>query len=489
MQQARQNIAGKQAAPPAGMSSQRPVRGQDVRGRDVRGRDVRGKDVRGRDVRTVQGTVNRDPRRSAAGGRAVSASDAAVRGAVRRPVQNNAAQKRKKSEKKAKDPNRIKFWSFEGKADVPMLAITLVLLACGITAMFSAGHALAYKENDDSFYYIKHQLPAAGMGLIGMFALMLFDYRYLRHEFTTRGGHQFTLSHIILAAMLILNALCLPFGVSNKLDGQKRWLRIPVFGTFQPSDLLKIAVIIFFAYYIQKHKDVIRKFRYGLLRPGLLFLVLVVILFGIQTHLSALLIVFMTCAVMLFVGGINMKPAVLAAALAVLVIIVAVQFSDFSYFTERIDYMDPLSEPWDRSYQNYQSALAIGSGGLWGKGFGNSSQKYYYLPEAQNDFVYAIWVEEFGLIGGVIVILLFMVFIFRGFCIARNAEDRFGSLLATGITFQIGVQALLNIGVNLCCVPNTGISLPFFSYGGTALMIQLWEMGLLLSVSKRAKLR
>lgn len=436
--------------------------------------------------------ANGGARRPVSGERA-AANSAAVRmtpGRVQRNAPNVRDNKAAKAGKqKSKNPNRIRFWSFEGKADVPMLAIILVLLALGVTAMFSAGHALAYKENDDSFYYIKHQLPAAGLGLIGMFALMLFDYRYLRREWTTKGGHTFTLSHIILVLMFILNALCLPFGVSNGVDMQKRWLRIPVFGTFQPSDLLKIAVIIFMAYYIQKNKDVIRKFQYGIVRPLVLFFALVVVLFGIQTHLSALLILFMTCAVMLFVGGINMKPAIVAAVMAAVVIVIAVQFSDFSYFTDRIQFMDPLSEPDRRSYQNYQSALALGSGGIWGKGFGNSSQKYNYLPEAQNDFVFAIFVEEFGLIGGVIVILLFMLFIFRGFIIARNAEDRFGSLMATGITFQIGIQALLNIGVNLCCVPNTGISLPFFSYGGTALMIQLWEMGLLLSVSKRAKLR
>ncbi|MGN0683494.1 MAG: FtsW/RodA/SpoVE family cell cycle protein, partial [Oscillospiraceae bacterium] len=150
--------------------------------------------------------------------------------------------------------------------------------------------------------------------------------------------------------------------------------------------------------------------------------------------------------------------------------------------------MDPLSDPGDNSYQNYQSALAIGSGGIWGKGFGNSSQKYFYLPEAPNDFVYAILVEEFGLAGGAMVILMFALFVMRGFQIARNAEDKFGCLIATGITLQIGLQAMLNIAVNLCCIPNTGVSLPFFSYGGTALMIQLWEMGLLLSVSKRANI-
>lgn len=462
MAQLRQNTAGRRNPVPNGRD---PVQ------------------AKGRSSRAGTGEA---PRRSsvsptAAGSPNVvnSSGAAAVR---RRNVQSGKTVKEKKKEP---NPNRIKFWNLEGKADVPMLAIILVLLVFGVTAMFSAGHALAYEENDDSFYYIKHQLPAAGLGLLGMFALMLFDYRYLRREWTTKGGHTFTLSHIILTLMFLLNALCLPFGVSNKIDGQKRWLKIPVFGTFQPSDLLKIAVIIFMAYYIQKNKDVIRKFRYGLLRPGILFLALVVVLFVIQTHLSALLIVFMTCAVMLFVGGINMKPAVLAAVMAALVIVVAVQFSDFSYFTERIQYMDPMSEPRGRSYQNYQSALALGSGGIWGKGFGNSSQKYSYLPEAQNDFVYAIWVEEFGLIGGLIVIVLFMLFIVRGFIIARNAEDRFGSLIATGITFQIGIQALLNIGVNLCCIPNTGISLPFFSYGGTALMITLGEMGIVLSVSRQ----
>lgn len=419
-----------------------------------------------------------------------SSTVAAGKSSVRKaPAKKLTWKERRAAKAKAKDPNRIRFWNIEGKADVPMLAIILILLACGMTAMFSAGHAWAYRQNEDSFYFIKHQAPAAALGLIGMFALMLFDYRFLRYEFVTKRGHRFTIAHILFGAMLLLNALCLPFGVSNEVGGPKRWLKIPVFGTFQPSDFLKVAVIIFLAYYIVKHKDVIRSFRYGLLQPGLMFLVLVLILFKIQTHLSALLIIFMFCAVMLFVGGINVKPAIAMLVVLGLVIVVAVQFSDFTYFMPRIQYMDPLSDPGDQSYQNYQSALALGSGGIWGKGFGNSTQKYCYLPESQNDFVYAIWVEEFGLIGGFIVILMFMFFIFRGFTVARNAEDRFGMLIATGITFQIGLQALLNIGVNLCCIPNTGISLPFFSYGGTALMIQLWEMGLLLSVSKRARLK
>lgn len=389
--------------------------------------------------------------------------------------------------KTAPNPNRVRFWNVKGRVDVPMLVIVLVLLTFGITMMFSAGHAWAYEKNSDPFYYVTHQLPAAGLGLLGMIALAVFDYRFLRREFKL-GKHKFTISHILLVGMLFLNFLCIPFGVSNIVNGPKRWLKIPVFGTFQPSDFLKVAVIVFMAYYIHKNSDKIRSFAVGLLKPALLFCVIILIMMG-QSHLSGLLIIFMVAAVMLFVGGVNIKPALIALPIAALAIFIAVELSDFVYYFDRITYMDPLSEPWDRSYQNYQSALAVGSGGIWGKGFGNSSQKYFYLPEAPNDFVYAILVEEFGLVGGAMVILMFLLFVMRGFQIARCAEDKFGCLIVTGITFQIGLQALLNIGVNLCCIPNTGISLPFFSYGGTALMIQLWEIGLLLSVSKRAKLK
>lgn len=389
--------------------------------------------------------------------------------------------------KSTPNPNRIRFWNIKGRVDVPMLIIVLVLLTFGITMMFSAGHAWSYEKNNDPFYYVVHQLRAVGVGLLGMIALAVFDYRYLRREFKI-GKHKVTLTHILLVAMLVLNFMCVPFGVSNIENGPKRWLKIPVFGTFQPSDFLKVAVILFMAYYIQKNSEKIRSFYVGLFKPALLFGVIILIMMA-QSHLSGLLIIFMVAAVMLFVGGVNVKPALIVLPIAILAIYLAVEFSDFVYYFDRITYMDPLSDPGDRSYQNYQSALAIGSGGIWGKGFGNSSQKYYYLPEAPNDFVYAILVEEFGLVGGVMVILMFLLFVMRGFQIARCSEDKFGCLIATGITFQIGLQALLNIGVNVCCIPNTGISLPFFSYGGTALMIQLWEIGLLLSVSKRAKLK
>lgn len=399
---------------------------------------------------------------------------------------NNAKEKAKAKEN---NPNKIRFFDVHGRVDMPMTVIIFVLLVFGITMMFSAGHAQSWLDNEgDSYAYTVKQITAAGLGLAGMIVLCFMDYRVLRREFKLFGKFRFTLAGLILFITLFLNFLCLPFGVAAEGD-QKRWLKVPVFGTFQPSDFLKIGLIIYMAYYIHKNYDKIRSFRVGILKPLMLFLVVVLIMIVIQSHMSGLLIMTAICAVMLFVGGINMKPVIPVAVALVVIVVIGVSLSGFEYFGDRVVYMDPLSDPGDKSYQNYQSALAIGSGGIWGKGFGNSTQKYFYLPFAQNDFVYAVLCEEFGLVGGAVVILLFVIFVMRGFNIASHAEDRFGCLMATGITFHIGLQALLNIGVNLCCVPNTGISMPFFSYGGTALMLQLWEMGLLLAVSKRAKLK
>lgn len=388
-----------------------------------------------------------------------------------------------KKVKKEKDPNRIRFFSTEGRVDIPMLIITLVLLAFGITMMFSASHAYSYRDNGgNSYAYVTRQMTAAIVGLLGMMILTLFDYRFMRRESKKR---HITAAHILLVITIGLNLLCPIIGIEAE-GGQKRWLQLPFFGQFQPSDALKLAVIVYFAYYVHKNSDKMRTMYFGIVKP-LIVLGIVSLSVVPQKHLSCLLIVFMIFAVILFIGGVNLKTAIPLAITGVLVVFFFVVVLKVGYFYERIEFMDPMSEPGDRSYQNYQSALAIGSGGVWGKGFGNSSQKYYYLPEAQNDFVFAILVEEFGLIGGIFVILLFIIFVMRGLYIARRSEDKFGCLMATGITVQIGMQALLNIAVNLCCIPNTGVSLPFFSYGGTALVLQLWEMGLLLSISKRAK--
>ncbi len=401
----------------------------------------------------------------------------------------SAAPRRKP--RREKDPNRIGFFYGKGSIDVPMLIITISLLVLGITMMFSASHALSYRDNNgDSYGYAVSQMTFAGVGLVLMFIISFVDYRLLRKEFKIKlfGKERiFTFSHIALAVGLVLTFLVIPFGVSNITDGPRRWL--PFFGrTFQPSDVLKFALIIFFAYYISKNYKKMRYTMTGLVKPGIL-LVVVTWLMMKQPHLSGLLIMLMISSFMLFIGGVNMKTVIIVGGVAVALLVVVVMASEFTYFADRVRYtFDPLADTDRKTYQSYQAVLAIGSGGLWGVGFGNSAQKYYYLPDAENDFVFAILCEEFGLIGGALVIILFMIFVFRGFYVARKSEDRFGMLLATGITLQVGIQALFNVGVNCCCLPNTGISMPFFSYGGTALVIQLAEVGLLLSVSRRAKL-
>lgn len=398
---------------------------------------------------------------------------------------------KKKRVKKEKDPNRIGFFYGKGSIDVPMLVITVALLVLGITMMFSASHALSYRDNDgDSYGYAVRQMMFAGVGLIAMFVLSFVDYRLLRKEFKIKPfGKEltFTFAHLALVVGLFVTFLVIPFGVSNTEGGPRRWL--PFFGqTFQPSDVLKFAVIIFFAYYIAKNYKNMRYTMTGLVKPAILLVVITWLMME-QPHLSGLLIMLVIAASMLFIGGVNMKTVIIIGGVAVALLVIVVMASEFTYFADRVRYtFDPLADIGDKTYQNYQAVLAIGSGGMWGVGFGNSSQKYYYLPDAENDFVFAILCEEFGLVGGALVIILFMIFVFRGFYVARKSEDRFGMLLATGITLQVGIQALLNIGVNCCCIPNTGISMPFFSYGGTALVIQLAEVGLLMSVSRRAKL-
>ncbi len=409
---------------------------------------------------------------------------------AKRPASKAPARKPQPQKKQRRSLWDILFYT-KGSIDVPMLVITIALLVLGITMMFSASHALSYRDNKgDSYAYAYSQMGFAVAGLVLMFLASIFNYQLLRAEkYITLFGKPFplTFSLGILAVAFIPMLLIIPFGVSNTENGPRRWL--PLFGrTFQPSDILKFALIIFFAYYIARNY---KKMRYTVTGLAIPFAILGVVAYLMykQPHLSGLLIMLMICCAMLFIGGVNMKTVFIGGMVAATMLILAFAGSEYGYFADRIAYtFDPTADIGNKTYQSYQAVLAIGSGGLWGVGFGNSSQKYYYLPDAENDFVFAILCEEFGFIGGALVIILFLIFVLRGFYIARKADDRFGMLLATGITLQVGIQSMLNIGVNCCCIPNTGISLPFFSYGGTALVIQLVEVGLLLGVSRRAKL-
>ncbi len=374
-----------------------------------------------------------------------------------------------------------------GRFDMPMFTVVMILIVMGLVMMTSASYAYSYAEEGDSFAYTVRQIQGAVIGLVGMFFFSRLDYHALitplKFGKKKENGNGITAAKILLLVSLALMVMVLLFGES--VNDAKRW--ITIFGTqFQPSEILKIAVIVMVAYMLQRYYEVRRDSYYGFLRywyvliPALLMCVL-------QRHISALLIIFIIVYVMMFVGGCNRGCLIFLLVLGVLGILALLFVFRYEYLWDRINgFINPFSDIRGDTYQTYQSLLTVGSGGWFGLGLGNSRQKYFYLPESQNDFVFSIICEELGFVGAVTVILLFVLFIARGLYIAAKARDKFGSFLALGITIQIGLQALMNIGVACNAIPNTGISLPFFSYGRTALIIQMIEMGLLLSVSKQS---
>ena len=297
-----------------------------------------------------------------------------------------------------------------------------------------------------------------------------------------RGVAKFLLYlSIILLVLVIIPGN--PLAVTR--NNATRWLGIGDLFTFQPSEIAKVAVVIYFSDSISKKKDQMRSFRYGIL-PYAIWLVVLGGLVGLEPHLSGAILIMGVGAALMLVGGINWAwviGAVGAAGAAMYLVLFVI-----GYNTSRITYwLNPWADAQGAGWQLSQSLITIGSGGLWGVGLGKSRQKFLYLPEEHNDFIFAIICEELGLIGASIIMLLFAALILRGYWIALHARDRFGSLLVVGITTLVAMQTFLNIGVVTGLLPTTGISLPFFSYGGTALSIQLAEMGIVLSVSRQMR--
>lgn len=373
-----------------------------------------------------------------------------------------------------------------GNMDLTFFFIVLVLLVLGIVMLFSSSYAIAIHEGSDGLKYIKRQMMFAGAGVAAMlFISRCVDYHHLRKTWIAYGFFFASL------AMLVL-VLILP---SPRKDDFKRWIYIgdedSAFNfSFQPSEFMKLAIIILFAYIISVNYSRMKEFKYGIL-PFAIILGPVAFLMYKEPHLSGMIIICAIGAVMMFVGGANMKHFLAIGITAVVggtaYIAYKVSTGDLGHVTSRItSWLDPFADSQGDTWQTQQSLIAIGSGGLFGLGFGNSRQKFMYLPEAENDFIFAIICEELGFIGAVVIILLFALFVFRGFYIATKAPDKFGMMLAVGLTIQIGLQALLNIAVVTNAIPNTGISLPFFSYGGTALTLQLAQMGIILNISRQA---
>ena len=363
-----------------------------------------------------------------------------------------------------------------GTVDMPFLLLTLLLTGIGLVMLFSASFPAAYYTTGDAAYYFKRQVIFAAMGLAAMFVISRMNYQRWRG-----------MARILMYLSIALLIMVLIPGVGVTVNGATRWLG---FGelTFQPSEIAKLGVIVFFADSISKKREKMLTWRYGVL-PYVAILGIMGILMLLEPHLSGAILIVGTGAVMMAVGGIQgwlVGAGICGVGAAAVLFIKLVDAGVIKYNADRILlWHDPWSDASDAGYQICQSLIAIGSGGLLGVGLGKSRQKFLYLPERHNDCIFAIVCEELGLIGACVIMLIFALLIIRGFWIALHARDRFGALLAVGITTQVALQTFLNIAVVTGLIPATGISLPFFSYGGTALALQLAEMGIVLSISRQ----
>lgn len=422
-----------------------------------------------------------------------------LRGAAR-PQQRQQAQVRKAPEKKnngllddfkidrksdtaaLKGRNYFEY-NIRQKFDFSFFLVVIILLAFGLVMLFSATYAsakLSADSNYDSYYYINRQLIFAGMGIVIMIAASFVDYHLFMNKVIIK-----------LAALVSVGLVLLTKVIGTTMGGAQRWIRIGEI-TIQPSEILKFVTIMIIAEYMQRNYDKLADFKKGFF-PILLRIGIACGLVLFQPHISGTVILFIMSICMLCIGGAKGSHLLLIViGVGILGILVLVVFPalGFDYVNTRLlSWRDPEADIQDKTFQTYQSLVTIGSGGIFGQGLGNSRQKYSYLPVTENDFIFPVIVEELGFVGAMFVILLFIILIVRGFYIAANAPDKFGMLLCSGIVIQLGIQAFLNIAVTTNAIPNTGVSLPFISYGGTALLMQLGEIGIVLNISRKAALQ
>lgn len=357
--------------------------------------------------------------------------------------------------------------------DTTFFALVTILLTVGVVMVLSSSYARAYYDpanitGGNATYYFVRQFLFAVVGVGAMLLASRVPMTFYRRT-----------AFLFLAGVLIMLAL-VPF-IGVKANGARRWLGVGGL-TVQPSELAKLAVILSFSVLICRSRGKMRTFRYGILPFGLI-LVIIVALLVLEPHFSASIIIIAVGGSMLFLGGVRLGW--FAAAFGVVGATLGVILMFFPYASSRINtWRDPFSSSSDEGYQIVQSLYSIGSGGLSGLGLGGSRQKFLYLPEEHNDFIFSVVCEELGFIGASLILILFALLILRGYRIALNMQDRFSFLVCAGITTLLAIQVFLNVAVVTNLVPCTGISLPFFSYGGTALLIELFEMGIILSASR-----
>lgn len=367
--------------------------------------------------------------------------------------------------------------------DMQFFVLLMIVLIVGLATLYSASHVYAFEYEGDSFFYIRKQLIFAVAGFAVMLFVSMMDYHYL--HWVAWIGHGASIVLLIIAYFM------------PSATGIHRWIEIGGI-TIQPSEIAKFTLILLFAHYISQNYKNIKKLTKGFL-PLMGILAITCLLVVIEPHLSGTMLLVMLGLIMMFVGGVPFGYILAIVGLGVVGVLVmvvvlgyeqdriAVWLHPLESFANEITFADGMSGR-DHAWQTVQSLYAIGSGGLMGQGPGNSRQKHLFLPEPQNDFIFSIFCEEMGLIGAVLVLLLFALLVWRGMKIAMKAPDKFGCMLALGLTIQIGLQVALNVAVVSNLMPNTGISLPFFSYGGTSLLMLMVQMGVVLSISRQARM-
>jgi len=361
--------------------------------------------------------------------------------------------------------------------DFTLCITVFLLLALGIVMVLSASAPSALATEGNSYSYVIKQVIFAIIGICLMFIISKIDYRIYKKFYKLA----------YFGSIIALALVAVP-GIGVSVNGATRWINLG-FGQFQPSELAKIGLIVFYAAYLSEHRTELNSFMDGFVKPLMYLIPPIAILFFIQDHLSASIIIIAIVAIMMIMAGSKLKyfltvgVSVGCAGLAGMLMLAQLGIGTFR-LARLTTFLDPWADATGDGWQVIQGLYAIGSGGLFGVGLGESKQKYLYIPEPHNDFIFAVLAEELGFIGCVVVIALFAVFVWRGALASMKAKDCFGSLLAVGITSLIGLQAIMNIAVVTSSMPATGISLPFFSYGGTALVILLCCVGILLNVSR-----
>ncbi len=381
-----------------------------------------------------------------------------------------------KVENKKKIKRTSKF--LNNKVDYVLVVTVLTLLTFGVVMVLSASAPSSLSENKSSYTYFFKQFIFAVIGIGVMYVVSKIDYRFYKKYYKI----------IYVVSVLVLLLVAVP-GLGVEAKGAKRWIRLPVIGQFQPSEITKIGMIISYAGYLSDHKNELKNFWSGFLKPFVGLLAPISILYLVQNHLSVSIVIMTVCSVMMIMAGCRIAHfaivGVAGGAGIVAYFAKKISSNSGSFRIDRIfTFLDPWSDATGTGYQMIQSLYAIGSGGLFGVGLGNSKQKYLYIPEPQNDFIFAIIAEELGFVGCAVILILFAIFVWRGILIAMKAPDMNGSLMAVGITTLIAVQAVINIAVVTGSMPTTGMALPFISYGGTGLLILLFSVGILLNISR-----